>query len=628
VRTTKEKKPISISRINLLFFIVFLLFAGVVFRLAYVQLVEGEKYKSLAASNRTKTIPYTAPRGLIKDANHEVLVNNKTVWTVTFQIQEEREQAFEKIADVLTELFAEPEDDKKEIKDEVLKSMDIGPRYRASKYIPRVIKVDVDETVRAYIEEHKKDLPGVEVIPDQMRNYMYHDFMAQVIGYTRSIPDKELDYYQALGYKLTDRVGRYGLEKQYESILHGKDGEYIVEVNSDYERVAQKAFTSPVPGNNLILTIDRRFQAAVEQALEEQITEIKNRDYKPMEDAEKGMVVVLNPKTGAVLAMANYPRFDLNWYNGTISQELYMNHIMPYETNSAIRGRYPVGSTAKPLTVLMGLEENIIDENTVINDTGRLLYDRNANGAPIYMRNYGYHVYGPLTLQKALQKSSNIFMAKIALDMRQKFGIKETMEKMRNYDQMFGLGQKTGIDLPEELSGQISSAMNYVQHAIGQHDTFTAMQLAQYVSTIANNGYRMQPFLVQAVEEGSVTGASGKILYKKEPTVLNKVEVSQEHLKAVQEGMYMVTQPGGTAHYALKDLPIKVAAKTGSAQSGIRDKDDHAVFIGYAPYEEPEIAFAIIVPYGGTGGSSAGPIARQIIESYLEIYYGEKKEGK
>lgn len=623
MRKTKEKKPVSISRMNLLFFIVFILFAGIIIRLAYVQLVEGDKYKSLADINRTKSIPYTAPRGLIKDANGEVMVNNKTVWTITFQIQENQKQDFDKIASVLTDVLAKPDEDKEKLKKSILVNMDIGPLFKASKYIPRVIKMDIDDKTRAYIEEHKSELLGVQVIPDQMRNYIYHDFMAQVLGYTRSIHDEELAYYQALGYKLTDRVGQYGLEKQYEHVLHGQDGEYIVEVNSDYEAVEEKSFKDAVPGNNLILTIDRRFQQAVEKALEDQVNEIKNRSVKPMKDAEKATAVVLNPKTGAILAMANYPQFDPNWYNGPISQELYQESIMPYASNLAIRGRYPIGSTAKPLTVLVGLQEGVIKKNTVINDTGRIQYDRNANGDPIYMRNYGNHVYGPLTLQKALQKSSNIFMAQIAIEMRRKFGINETIEKMRYYDQMFGLGEITGIDLPEELPGHISTAFNYVQHSIGQHDTFTALQLAQYVSTIANGGYRMKPFVLQAVEEGSVSGSGGKILYKQDPEVLNNVDVSPDYLKAVQEGMYLVTQPGGTAYSALMNLPIKAAAKTGTAQSSERNKDDHAVFIGYAPYENPEIAFAIIIPYGGTGGSTAGPVARKIIDSYLEIYHGQ-----
>ncbi|OEF98043.1 hypothetical protein BHF71_03205 [Vulcanibacillus modesticaldus] len=615
MKLSKDKKPIAIKKINILFFIVFILFAAIIFRLSYVQLVEGEKYKELADKNRTKKIPITAPRGLIKDANKEILVSNKTVWTITFQIDEDSEQDFEKIAYNLAKILAKPEDDIEQVKEDILKSMDVGPYYRASKYIPRVIKVDINEKARAYIEEHKAELPGIEIIPDQMRNYIYNDFMAQVIGYTRSIPNSELDYYQALGYKLTDRIGRYGLEKQYEYVLHGRDGENVVEVDSRYSAIKQKDLKKPIPGNNIILTVDRRFQQAVEQSMEKQINRLQSRTVKPLKDVEKATAVVLDVKTGAVLAMGNYPRFDPNWYNSPISQELYENYIMPYAANTAIRGRFPVGSTVKPLTVLMGLEEEIIEPDTVIVDKGRILYDRDPNGNPLYMKNYGSKANGPITLQQALQKSSNVFMTEIALAMREKFGIIKTLEIMRYYDRMFGLGEKTGIDLPEELPGYMSSSLNYVHHTIGQHDTFTAMQLAQYVTAIANGGYRMRPYLVQAIEDG----VSGKIIYKFEPEVLNKVDISEENLKAVQEGMYEVTQPGGTAYYALRGLPIKIAAKTGTAQAAERNKDDHGIFIGYAPYESPEIAFAIIIPYGG-GSSAAGPIVRDIIEAYLQIY--------
>ncbi|GBF09997.1 MAG: penicillin-binding protein 2 [Tepidibacillus sp.] len=637
-KKTKEKKPISLIRINILFFIVFLLFAVIIFRLSFVQLVEGAKYKALADTNRVKEIPFTAPRGLIMDANHEVLVNNKTVWTITFQINENQKQDYEQIAAYLADILVKPDEDKQKLKETILNDMDVGPFFRASKYIPRTIRVDIDEKTRAFIEEHKSELPGIEVIPDQMRNYINGDFMGHVLGYTRNIPSSELDYYLALGYKLNDRIGRYGLEKQYEEVLHGKDGEYVVEVNSDYETVEQKSFTNPVPGNNLILSIDKRFQDEVEKALEKQVNEIKNRPIKPAKDVEIATAVVMNPKTGAILAMGNYPRFDPNWYNGSISTELYKEKIMPYEANTAIRGRFPMGSTMKPLTVLMGLQEGVITPNTYIFDNGRIQYDKDPLGNPIYMRNAQGHAYGNLNPQTALQKSSNIFMTEVVMRMRAKYGLSKTMEKMRYYDQMFGLGSvNTGIDLPEELPGMIAMSSktikvngkekrttfpnsNYVQQSIGQNDTFTPLQLAQYVSTIANGGYRMQPYLVQAIEEGTPSGTSGKILFKREPKVLNKVEISPENLKTVQEGMLLVTQPGGTAYSSLGNLPIRVAAKTGTAQSSDRRKEDNAVLIGYAPYEDPEIAFAIIVPHGGYGGSTAGPIAREIVKAYLEIY--------
>jgi len=631
----KNKTPIAVIRINILFFLVFVLFATIIFRLSFVQLVEGQKYKDLSETNSTKTIPFTAPRGIIKDSNLVPLVKNKTVWTMIFQIEEDQEQDFEAIANKLAKITAKPEDDLQELNKSYLERMDIGvPYFRASKYIPRVIERDINEKVRAYIEEHRTELPGVEVIPDQMRNYVNGDFMAQVLGYTRDIPENELEYYQALGYKLTDRIGRYGLEKQYENVLHGTDGQYIVEVNRRYERIAQKAFKNPIPGNNIILTLDQEFQKAVEKALETKVEELKASRTKASNDVEKAIAIVMDPNTGAILAMGNYPRFDPNWFNGPISKELYDNSIAPYAANSAIRDRYPMGSTIKPLTVLIGLSEGVINTNTVIYDSGRILYDyaKGYDGStiPLYMRNYGNHVYGSLTLQTALQKSSNIFMTEIALKMKNSSGINTTIDTMRYYSEMFGLSSKTGIDLPEENEsrtalrrlndGTIVPNSNIVQQSIGQNDTYTALQLAQYVSTIANNGYRMKPYLVQAIEEGTASGTTGKILYKREPEVLNKVNISEKNIKAVQAGMLLVTQPGGTAYSSLGNLPIKVAAKTGTAQAAERTKEDNAVLIGYAPYDNPKIAFAIIVPHGGGGGSVAGPIAKEIVKAYLEIY--------
>lgn len=616
----KEKRPISLIRINILFFIVFLLFAGIVFRLSYVQLVEGSHYKAMAASNGTKDIYFTAPRGLIKDANREVLVRNKTVWTITFQIDEAGNQNFDDISYTLAKLLKKPKEELEVRQKEVLKSMDVGPYYRSSKYIPRILQVDINEKTRAYLEEHKQELPGVEVIPDQMRNYLYGDFMGQVLGYMRSIPEDQLEYYQALDYKLTDRIGRYGLEKQYENVLHGTDGIYEVEVNSQYETVAQKGYTPPESGNNLILTIDKRFQEAVEKSLEKHVKEIQTRKRNPMKDATKATAVVMDPNTGAILAMGNYPRFDPNWYNYPFTQEFYEKNIQSYEANMAIRLRYPIGSTAKPLTVIEGLENGVITTNTVINDKGLIQYDYDANGRPLYMRNYATHAYGKITLYQALKKSSNVFMTEVALRMKEKYGVYKTLEIMRNYDRMFGLGEKTGVDLPEENPGHLSNQPNFVQHSIGQHDTFTAMQLVQYTSTIANGGYRMQPYLVQSIEKGSISGTTGKIIYNHEPVVLNKVDVDPKSIEAVKEGMYRVTQLGGTGYYAMLGLPIKVAAKTGTAQAANRSMDDHAVFIGFAPLDHPKIAFAVIVPYGGDGGSSAGPIARDIIQSYLDIY--------
>jgi len=608
-----------IKRFNLLFFLVFLLFISLIIRLAYLQLLHGKDFVAMAETNRTKEIKITAPRGLIRDVNGEVLVNNKTVFSVTFTESENFKQDFAKIAETLAPVLGLP-------KEEVLKKMDVGKIRKYPSYLPRRLKVNVTPEIMAFIEEHKSELPGVELIAEQTRNYIYDKFLAQVLGYTRPITQEIADYYRTLGYNLQDRVGMRGLEKQYESYLHGKDGKELVEVNNQYQFINKQQLKDPIPGNDLVLTIDKDYQMAVEKVIKENIEKMKL--VSDTEKVSQATAVVLNPKTGEVLAMANYPQYDPNLFNEEIiEQDIYQNEILPYEKNLAVQEAFAPGSTIKPLTELIGLEEGVITKDTVIYDSG---YMQIGN---LKKYNYKHHAYGSLDLKTALQKSSNVFMFNIAMRIANyPASITQYKQEFATFDyyhQMFGLGVYTGIDLPEEIEHGWKSTYkelgNLADIAIGQYDTFTAIQLAQYVSTIANGGYRMKPYLVKEVREGSIaTGTNkslGKVLIENNPTVINQVDIKPEYIKLVQEGMRKVTEPGGTGYYTFLGLPFNVAAKTGTAEVG---NSQNALMIGYAPYENPEIAFAVIVPYGKTGGESAGPIARGIVEAYWQIYKEKK----
>jgi penicillin-binding protein 2 len=608
----------STFRYNLLFYIVFILFAILVGRLGYVQLIHGEEYLAQAESFRSKSIPINASRGLIKDINGEVLVNNIRAWTITFEIDDELNQNYEEIAGILAKLTskgAAPDSAEfLEDKESILKNMDVGPVFQASKYIPRIVKRDVDDRTRAYIEEHRSELPGVNVINDEIRDYIYDDFMAQVIGYTRGIPGSETNYYLARDYKLTDRVGRYGLEKQYEDVLRGQDGSYQIEISSSYLKLEAGEIINPVSGNNLILTVDRGFQQSVEKILEKYIVELN----KKSEDITLATAVVLDLKTGAVRAMGNYPRYNPNWFNDVVSTELYQTSIMPYEGNTAIRGRYEIGSASKPVTILAGLETGAINAQTVINDQGRVAYDKNQYGATLYLRNYGGRALGSINLQNALKYSSNVFMGEVSLRMAEMYGIDQTMAYYRYYGNMLGLGAKTGIDLPEELTGIVANNRNYVMQSIGQNDTYTALQLAQLAATIGNGGYLMEPYLVEAIEERSAAEGLGKIIYKREPKIINQLDVKAENLRAIQQGMELVTGPGGTAAGSFYGSKIKVAAKTGTAE--VTNRAAHTIITGYAPADNPEMAFSVIVPYGDVKGFAAGNIAREIVDEYFRVY--------
>lgn len=604
-------------RYNLLFYIVFILFALLVGRLAYLQLIQGEDYLAQAESFRSKSIPINASRGLIKDINGDVLVDNITAWTISFEIDDELEQDYDQISDVLAKLTSKGAADDSEAflkeKESILKNMDVGPVFQAPKYIPRVVKRGIDDSTRAYIEEHRLELPGVSVISDEIRNYIYGDFMAQVIGYTRGIPSNETDYYLARGYKLTDRVGRYGLEKQYEDVLKGQDGSYQVEVSSAYLKLEAGEINNPVSGNNVLLTVDKNFQHAVEQILERNVTELNEKH----EDIKLATAVVLDLNTGAVRAMGNYPRYNPNWFTDVVSTELYQTYIMPYEGNTAIRGRYEIGSASKPITVLAGLESGAIGLNTVINDQGRIAYDRNPLGQILYLRNYGGRALGRINIQDALKYSSNVFMGEISLKMKEMYGIDQTMEFYRYYGNMLGVGTKTGIDLPEELAGIVADNRNYVMQSIGQNDTYTALQLAQLAATIGNGGYLMEPYLIEAIEERSASEGLGKILYKHETNVINELDVVPDHLRVIQEGMEGVTSTGGTAYGSFYGSQVKVAAKTGTSE--VANRAAHTIITGYAPADSPEIAFSVIVPHGDVPGFAAGNIAREIIDEYFRI---------
>jgi len=604
----KEDKQLA-RRLMLLFFIVFVVFAVLVLRLAHVQLVAGETYAMLSENNQLKRLPITAPRGRILDASGEVLVDNQTVFTVTFQPLEGRNQPKQDIQAIAEHLAKVLEMEPKE----VLEAMDVGPQRRMSSYIPRRIKSGISPEVMAYLEEHRNELPGVDVVPEPMRKYVYGNFLSHVLGYTRPVPADEKDKYLAKGYRADDRVGVFGLEAQYEDVLKGIDGYMEVLVNSRYEQVGKKNVVAPVRGHDLVLTIDRDFQAKVEAILAETVRSLAKKGVR------QASAVVLDPKTGAVKAMANYPNFDPNIFNGKISPEVYAKEIQGREQNIAINGSYTPGSVVKPATVLMGMHEGVITPKSrlpagVIHiGGGRTVSD-------------GGRASGMITAKVALQRSSNVFMVGIGERMvkRHPGPYQDLFPVFDRYYQMFGLGQKTGIDLPKEsigLRGRDKYYGNLLYMTFGQYHNYTPIQLAQYVATIANGGYRMQPYLVQEIRRGTDRpGEEAEVIWRKTPKVLNRLPMNPAYIKDVQEGMRMVASPGGTGYRVYQGLPFQVAAKTGTAQTGA---GDNSLILGYAPYHNPEIAFVVVIPKGGAGSAVSGPVSRKIIEAYFGL---DKKE--
>jgi len=492
------------------------------------------------------------------------------------------------------------------------------------RFIPRIIKENASEFEIAKIEERLQDFPGVNVIVEPIRKIRKDEdgspFATHILGYISAIKPEVLDEYLAQGYAATDRIGVAGLERYYERELRGKDGVMEVHVNKNSQTVEKQERRPAEPGNDLVLALDARFQSKVEEILKTMITQMHAKN----KDITEGHALVMNPQTGEVLAMANYPDYDLNiHYDRKTFNKVYKDVIQKYEENKIIRGAYPPGSTIKALSVMLALQEGLVTPQETIYDPGGLKIGN------LFKRNWKAGGHGRVDARRALQVSNNTYMYEMALRLARKGNREgkhytEQFSVVDFYNQQFGLGLQTGIDLPRELKGwrapEEEKQLGRLADAfIGQYHNFTAIQLGQYVSTIANGGYRLRPHLVKEIRRGTVDPKQhGQTLVTMKPDVLNKVNIDPQWLKVVQEGMRRVTMQGGTASQ-LGQLPFSVAAKTGTAQTG-RDNRDNSLIVGYAPYENPKVAFVVIVPYGGHGSDSSVPISKQILEAYHELY--------
>lgn len=494
-------------------------------------------------------------------------------------------------------------------------------------YIPRRVKMNITPEEMFQIEERRTELPGISVELEPVRQIMQDPdgtpFATHILGYINAIRPDSLKEYLAQGYNAIDRVGVTGLESYYERYLRGKDGVMEVHVNKNSESVEKTMRQPAQPGNDLVLALDWRFQSKVEAILKEEVEAYKKLPATPKEFSETH-VLAMNPNTGEILAMASYPDYDLNlYYDRKKFNENYSSLILPNELNRFIYTPYPPASTYKPLSVMIALQEGLTNPSETIYDSGGY-YVGSA-----YKRNWRPGGHGPVNARRALQVSNNTYMYIMADRLLKKSSPWQNQFRILDYyNAQFGLGVKTGIDLPGENKGWENPYLNYGNLAdamIGQYDLFTPMQIAQYVSTIANGGYRVRPHLVKEIRRGTTDPQEpGQTLSIIEPEVLNRVTIDPKYIQVIKEGMRMVTQPGGTAVRDLSNLPFAVAAKTGTAQTG--RKAENALLVGFAPYENPQLVFVVIAPNSlkdGTSSSAAtGPVSRRLLEAYNELNPG------
>ena len=503
--------------------------------------------------------------------------------------------------------------------------------YSATKSI--TIATNVSDEVVAQISERNSDFPGISIETKAARTYLAGSMAAHVIGYTGKIKEEE---YKANkdDYDIDDIIGKTGIEYVFEKYLKGTDGEKQKEMAVDGTITGEYVSKNAIAGSDVVLTIDSNLQKTTEESLENCINKIKNGGFSQRYDAQGGAAVVMNVNTGEVLATASYPTYEPQWFVGGISQEnwAYLRDDTRHpQLNKAIQSTYAPGSTFKMVTAIAGLETGVITTKEKINDTG--IYKKyNSEWKCWYYTSY-HRGHGYQNVTQALQHSCNYFFYET--------GDRMGIDNLSKYALHFGLGNKTGIELPNEKSGVAASKETYAKirngatmgpgdtlnASIGQGDNnFTPMQIAKYISSIANGGTVVNPTIIKSVLNSDGTEVSKDEIRKYTNEKLGIVDtddgitISDESVEVAKEGMRMAaSEAGGTAYNIFKNFNIEVAGKTGSAEAGKDSNGNDLVnawFVCFAPFDNPEVAVVVMIENGGHGNYAA-EVARDVLIQYF-----------
>ena len=675
----KKKKSHIPFRLNLLFLIVFFSFIALISRLAYIQLVKGDEFVALVRRTETTTAKKSVPRGSIYDSQGRILVGNKPKLAINYtRPADVKSSTMLEIAKKLTTLISV---DASELKERDLKDywvatnpdkvdslLTADEKKRIAKenlstsqtyemqleHIPadelnysdaekQVIAIftkmnsayalstvtlkneGVTEQEVAKISERLGELRGVDVDSDWDREYPMGDMLKTILGTVSSektgLPSDRVKSLLAQGYSLNDRVGTSYLEEQYETVLSGTKTVVKSQTNTKGEVVNTTETYPGKGGSNLVLTIDTEFQKKIE--------EIASKSVEAMTDpaADRVYIVVMNPKNGDVLGITGKKKkFDANFNSTGIEDDAL----------GAINNSFGMGSVVKPATVLSGYMDGAItlDDNTIVDEP--IEFEASKPKSSWFNRNGKIE----LTDLDALERSSNVYMIKLAMKMGGqteyvkggKLNINLSLfDKLREYYAQFGLGVRTGIDLPNEgkgYNGGTADAFSALDFAFGQFDLYTPLQLAQYMSTIANGGTRIAPRLVKEIHETSPSGGIGDLEDVVPTKIMNSIQVNKEILDHIKEGLYRVTHgENGTSATTFRTYSPEVAGKTGTTEafySGPNPKYtneavENSSFISYAPYDNPEIVVAVVAPYFKDGSPSdyAAKVAKQVYDAYF-----------
>lgn len=601
----KKKKT---GRFDVLFYLITLVFLILGARLFYLQIIEGGYYQAKAEGNRLRMVTMTAARGIMYDRNGQILVGSRPAYTVSI-MPSGKDVAPEEVTKLAGYLNKPAAEIQKKISD------------NKDGYEPIRIATDVPMDVVTNIEEHSHELPGISIDVEPLRYYPYNTMASQLFGYVGEVSEEELaEIKQENPNTLVGAgtiLGRSGLESMYDDVLRGVDGGKQLEVDATGRPVEEVERKNTIPGSDIHLTIDVNLQKAAEEAVRNQIDQLRAQGIP----AQGAAVVALDPNTGAVLAMVSSPEFNPNWFSQGITtaqwNQLNNDKNHPFD-NKVISGEYPPGSPFKIVTGVAALDLKKVTPEEQIFDSGRhwLIDKRNAEGEAL----------GWLDFNTALAKSDNVYF----YEMGNRVGI----ENIDKYAKYFGLGEKTGIKLYGEAAGNLASPEykrkvfdqdwylgETFDAAIGQSFTLvTPIQMAVLLSQVANGGIRYQPYVVSRVDNKDGTPAE---IFG--PKKLGVLPVPKNVMDLVRNGLRDVTAEGGTAGDIFKGFPISVAGKTGTAENA--HGQDHGWFVAYAPYDKPRIVVVALVEQGSFGAGSAGPIVRDILAAFFYVQKAKLVNG-
>ncbi|MGX1831492.1 peptidoglycan D,D-transpeptidase FtsI family protein [Paenibacillus taichungensis] len=641
--TPVNNKPSSV-RMNMFFFAAFVIFSILIFRLAFVQFVEGPELTYMETSRNTKDIPLAPVRGPIYDATGEVaLAYSEPVQSLYVLLYEDyrnddRKQEAQELAEELAAVFKKfnPGDKEQPDAEEILKRLDLESQ-KAHGYTPRLVKSDLNMKEIAYFMEKKAEYPGAMVLEENVRKYDPDRVAVQVIGYTREFKGQQdnLDKYReiskseaterdpGLRYTQQEKVGVDGLEFQYQEELRGRSGYQSIDINLRNLPEGTMEQTPPEKGYSLVSTINKEIQMAAQQAITDELRKLPK--------AVTGYAVAMEVDTGNVVAMASMPDYDPNDWDYDKIKYVYRNGTMasfpPDDSKKHTESVVLLGSVIKPLSVLIGLKEGLFTTGQTYPDQGYAILGKDGRK----VRNSHSAYNGNITARRAIEKSSNAFMIDmVGKRLLNKYGSDKGLDVWHEHMQEFGLGVSTGVDLPGEFLGRLEyknkdeSALTRLAFAsFGQQGKYTTLQLAQYTTMLANKGKRMEPHLVKEIRD-----ADGNVVKKIKPKVLNEVDFADAYWNEVHKGMV-------TKVSSFEGFPYDYARKTGTSEQGTGpNKKENGVFIAFAPRDNPKLAIAVVVPEGGFGSVSASPIARKIFDAYDEVYgldgtpKGKKDQGK